>query len=117
MLSNFTFTWVREAKYNDNYVDNRYIQLNSRILKKHVGSGNEETRYKLILKLLIYKRYIEKGLGAKRGVKSTSYKINDKYYNVKIEKHILNSEYAKKRHEINIREKLISSLDNTIALK
>ena len=116
MLSNFTFTWVREAKYNDNYVDNRYIQLNSRILKKHVGSGNEETRYKLILKLLIYKRYIEKGLGPKRGVKSASYKINDKYYKVNIEEHILESEYAKKRHEINIREKLISSLGNTIAL-
>ena len=116
MLSNFTFTWVREAKYNDNYVYNRYMQLNSRILKKQVGTGNEETRYKLILKLLIDKKYIEKGLGPKRGVKSTSYKINDKYYNVNIEKHILNSEYAKKRHEINIREKLISSIDNTIAL-
>lgn len=116
MLSNFTFTWVREAKYNDNYVYNRYIQLNSRILKKQVGTGNEETRYKCILKLLIDKKYIEKGLGPKRGVKSTSYKINDKYYKVNIEEHILESEYAKKRHEINIREKLISSLYNTIAL-
>jgi hypothetical protein len=116
MLSNFTFTWVREAKYNDNYVYNRYIQLNSRILKKQVGTGNEETRYKCILKLLIDKKYIEKGLGAKRGVKSISYKINDKYYNVKIEKHILNSEYARKRYKKNIREKLISSIDNTIAL-
>ena len=116
VLSNFTLAWVQEVKFKDNYVDNNYIQLSSILLKKQVGTGSDKARYKIILETLICHKYIERGLGYKLGLKSISYKINDKYHKTKIEKYILNSEYARKRYKKNIREKLISSIDNTIAL-
>ena len=116
VLSNFTLAWVQEVKFKDNYVDNNYIQLSSILLKKQVGTGSDKARYKIILETLICHKYIERGLGYKLGLKSISYKINDKYHKTKIEKYILNSEYTKKRYKKNIREKLILSLNNVIAL-
>ena len=116
VLSNFTFAWVQEVKFKDNYVDNNYIQLSSTLLKSQVGTGSNKARYKIILETLIYHKYIERGLGYKLGVKSISYKINNKYYKTKIEKHILKTEYTKKRHKQNIRKKLILSFNNVIAL-
>ena len=116
VLSNFTFAWVKEVKFKDNYFDNNYIQLSSILLKKQIGTGSDKARYKIILETLICHKYIERGLGYKLGLKSISYKINDKYHKTKIEKYILNSEYTKKRYKKNIREKLILSLNNVIAL-
>ena len=116
VLSNFTLAWVQEVKFKDNYVDNSHIQLSSILLKKQVGTGSDKARYKIILETLICHKYIERGLGYKLGLKSISYKINDKYHKTKIEKYILNSEYTKKRYKKNIREKLILSLNNVIAL-
>ncbi|MBZ9652649.1 hypothetical protein [Psychroflexus montanilacus] len=116
LLSNFTFTWLREVKFNDNYVDNKYIQLNGRILKKQIGTGIEDTtRYRLILNLLIEHNYIEKGLGHKMNVKSTSYKIHDKYYKSSFDRYGLNSQYAQQLHKRNIRKKLDESLRCIIA--
>lgn len=116
ILSNFTFTWVREAKYKDNFVSNKFIQLNSRILKRQVGTGsNIVTRYKLILDLLMKHNYVEKGLRHKFTVKSTSYKINNKYYKSAIEKYTLSTKYAKKLNKKNMKRKLTNILDNTIA--
>ena len=116
ILSNFTFTWVREAKLKGNYTDNNFIQLNSKLLKRQVGTGSNKARYKIILKLLINNNFLQKGLGYKKNVKSNSYRINDKYYNKNIEEYKLKTSYAIKQHKKNIQEKLLETLENKIAL-
>ena len=113
VLSNFTFAKLKEIHYKDNYVNDNYINLSSKILAEQVGTY--KCRYKSILDLLIQEGFVEKGLGHKLNVKCTSYKLNDKYVSFNVEKYHLKSSYAIKLHKKNMRRLKIDILDSVIA--
>jgi len=113
VLSNFTFVKLKQVHYKDNYVNDNYINLSSRILAEQVGPY--ECRYRSILDLLIQEGFIEKGLGHKLNVKCTSYKLNDEYSTFNVEKYYLKSSYAIKLHKKNMRRSNLNIFDSTIA--